>query len=705
MKVTNYELIGSIDSCPKCGAMVQITPPPDEHSSISAGEEDLFGKLPQAPTRDRLSVGPSDDVDSAAITQSAISNEDAAAHSLPQPLESDEEYSTLAPPHESTSNRILNAASTRLDEVEDYRREVEVAWQSESTQRTKQLALISLLSCFGLITAGIVFSQFVRTWREQQTVAMAPETESVSPAIDETTTSVEGDTPGSIDQTAEASDSETPITEPPRNNPVDPPPTMESSAVATDDASVTTDPIPLLMTTPFEIGPSTEAMTSVRARDPEAATSKDKEEDAPPQMNSLPPGMLKFMPLLSLETTDNQAAPVIQPPPTIDTVRIDEAAAEANPDDISNPKRKPIDVEKALAQRFAIANGGASLAELTLILSQLTTVPIELELISFDAANKRVDAPIETPTGWVSARAWIDGLCASQGLVAQSFEGRLMISADDAAINAGIAPALLLDDFGDEAANVYEWISPLLQPDAEDEPAEENLLEDLEPAPAPETRLSEDGRSIIPAPSLKSKMRAVFAIESVRLMRGLPTKLERWRTSRWMGPWPEENNASSDKSFGEWNVVDGGIGGPRLDSPRTAAGLIRSIASLNQATALVGWLNATRLDFYPGDLMMPYSRQGTAGAMLDEILGEQGLQARVCGPSLWYLGTEASYDRFEVITWLPIPPENADVIRKRLANSLSIAEPTDMPIAFEAERMLVRCPRYLARQLARIIDP
>jgi len=414
---------------------------------------------------------------------------------------------------------------------------------------------------------------------------------------------------------------------------------------------------------------------------------------------------LKFMPLLSLETTDNQAAPVIQPPPTIDTVRIDEAAAEANPDDISNPKRKPIDVEKALAQRFAIANGGASLAELTLILSQLTTVPIELELISFDAANKRVDAPIETPTGWVSARAWIDGLCASQGLVAQSFEGRLMISADDAAINAGIAPALLLDDFGDEAANVYEWISPLLQPDAEDEPAEENLLEDVEPAPAPETRLSEDGRSIIPAPSLKSKMRAVFAIESVRLMRGLPTKLERWRTSRWMGPWPEENNASSDKSFGEWNVVDGGIGGPRLDSPRTAAGLIRSIASLNQATALVGWLNATRLDFYPGDLMMPYSRQGTAGAMLDEILGEQGLQARVCGPSLWYLGTEASYDRFEVITWLPIPPENADVIRKRLANSLSIAEPTDMPIAFEAERMLVRCPRYLARQLARIIDP
>jgi len=264
---------------------------------------------------------------------------------------------------------------------------------------------------------------------------------------------------------------------------------------------------------------------------------------------------------------------------------------------------------------------------------------------------------------------------------------------------------LLLDDFGDEAANVYEWISPLLQPDAEDEPAEENLLEDVEPAPAPETRLSEDGRSIIPAPSLKSKMRAVFAIESVRLMRGLPTKLERWRTSRWMGPWPEENNASSDKSFGEWNVVDGGIGGPRLDSPRTAAGLIRSIASLNQATALVGWLNATRLDFYPGDLMMPYSRQGTAGAMLDEILGEQGLQARVCGPSLWYLGTEASYDRFEVITWLPIPPENADVIRKRLANSLSIAEPTDMPIAFEAERMLVRCPRYLARQLARIIDP
>jgi hypothetical protein len=103
--------------------------------------------------------------------------------------------------------------------------------------------------------------------------------------------------------------------------------------------------------------------------------------------------------------------------------------------------------------------------------------------------------------------------------------------------------------------------------------------------------------------------------------------------------------------------------------------------------------------------MMPYSRQGTASSMLDEILGEQNLQARICGPSIWYIGTEASYDRLEVFTWTPISRGTADTIRKRLINSFSIADAATMPVAFEDEWMLIRCPRYIARQLHRIVDP
>jgi hypothetical protein len=119
-----------------------------------------------------------------------------------------------------------------------------------------------------------------------------------------------------------------------------------------------------------------------------------------------------------------------------------------------------------------------------------------------------------------------------------------MISASDPEIDAGIAPALRLDDFGDEASEVYRWITPLLLNDPDQGPAADALDEELEVQPEVQSSLSEDGRSIIPGPSLRSRMRAVFAIESVRLLRGMPTKLERWRTIRWIGPWPEKDEAT-----------------------------------------------------------------------------------------------------------------------------------------------------------------
>ncbi|MGV3482931.1 MAG: hypothetical protein ACO1RT_00790 [Planctomycetaceae bacterium] len=648
------------------------------------------------PPVDQLAVGPPGYVDTDAITQSAVDG-------LEGPLTQEATIQPGAPPLQEPEGPPAPPTAANADtEAEQYARELGGVWQSEATQRSKQMALIALLSLFGLIAAAVVFSQFVRTWRQQEVAARVPA--EVDAALDAAVTDPQPP-PAAAPDTPTA-DRETPplIAEDPKAPAI--PPQTPTNAEAATGAQVADPPQVSPVDTPPEASPpadlqATTSINTAEVNQPLMAPPEEKgDESAVPPLNNLPPGLMKFTPLLSLSTSDNQTAQIVQPPPTIDTVRIEDAAVEEEADNEANSRREPVDVDKSFAQRFVLQHDGASLTELTLVISQLTTVPIEIELIALDAAGIRIEEAIKTAAGGMSAREWMDRTCASLGLVWHANDGRVMISASDERIDAGISSALQLDDFGDEAATVYQWLTPLL---AEEPPAPAGEGEEAE-APML-TTLSEDGRSIIPAPSLRARMRAALAIEAVRLMRGMPGRLDRWRTSRWMGPWPRENAALDGSTFGDWPLVSGGTGGTPLDSPRAAAGFVRTIASLNQKNVLVGWYDATRQGLYPADPVMPYSRELTAAGMLDEMLGEYGLQTRVCGPALWYVCSEARYDRFEVITWYEIQPGSGEQIVQRIAKSLDVADPATLPVAFDDRHLIVRSPRFLARQIPRFIDP
>ncbi len=681
LKVPHRDLIGSIDSCPKCGAMVEITEPSD---------------FPNGSVQ-QLAIGPAGSVDSDAITQSAV-HELHGGDPVPRP----DSISPTPPPQVDHQPAVAshragpNGTPTAADQAHDYRHEVEGVWQNQSTQRTKQIVLVSLLSVFGLIAAGVVFSQFVRSWQKQTAVAAVPQ-----PAVSDTEDGLEA---GRSPAYADAPEMPTSIEIPPvqvdvsvENVPIEPTPAVEHSPADLPEEPLPVDAapkVPPLVATPFDLPP-----TAPFSKDPLMVTDAVGEDSTLPMMTDIPPEMRKHLLLLNLGTAGNQAATPIQAPPNIDTVRIEDAAADEEPVADASPFRKTIEVEKQFAQRFAIDNSGDTLAELMLLASQWTTVPIGLELISLDVAGVRVDAPIKTPSGWLTARQWLDDTCAANGLETQPLNGSVMLTASDERINSSISAALNLADFGDQAANVFQWLSPIVQDDAP-----EPVAEGEEPGAAFVTVLAADGQSILTGPSLKSRLRAVLGIEAVRLMRGMPAKLERWQTSRWLGPWPMANIAAAGAAFGDWPVVAQGQGGNQLDSPRAAAGLLKNIAGLNQKNILVDWYDAMQHGLYPADPVMPYSKERTASGMLDEMLGEQGLQTRVCGPSLWYVCSEARYDRFDVIAWYAIPPGSSAEIRARLVNSLSIADTAQLPIAFEDERMLIRCPRFLARQMVKIIE-
>jgi hypothetical protein len=140
------------------------------------------GSLPLPPSdegsADRLILGDHSTVDSSEITQSAVrgsmspelGTENAENATTESAVLANEAERTLPPPTQtSVSHKPTSGAIDH--EAEEYRRQIDGVWQSEATQRKKQIVLVAMLSLFGLITAGVVFSQFVRSWREQQTIA------------------------------------------------------------------------------------------------------------------------------------------------------------------------------------------------------------------------------------------------------------------------------------------------------------------------------------------------------------------------------------------------------------------------------------------------------------------------------------------------------------------------------------------------------
>ncbi len=132
LRVTDPAIVGTIAACPKCQSMVQIDP--------VGIDPDAEGQSPPQ----QLAVG-SSSVDSQAITEDAIAPQQLAADSKPgQPFVGGELVS-----------------QEQLDPIPPTQR-----WQSERTERSRQIALIATLSFTGLLIAAAMFGWFVSSWHQ-----------------------------------------------------------------------------------------------------------------------------------------------------------------------------------------------------------------------------------------------------------------------------------------------------------------------------------------------------------------------------------------------------------------------------------------------------------------------------------------------------------------------------------------------------------
>ncbi|WP_144057716.1 hypothetical protein [Novipirellula maiorica] len=680
--MTDPSLVGTIAACPKCGSMVEIQGElPPSHAPES---------LPRNPQQVALGM---DSVDSETITRDALS----AGEFDPD---------TAAPPIQSHPEPFVGTESVPPSQLADPGMPISPdGWQSDRTRKSRQMGMIAAVSIATVLIATVVFVWFVRTWDRGSASAEieSPATAADSTDIPDAGDSVEADAiaPETNSETNSATKVDTkpeeasqPATvvpsnpddnptnldvEPSDGNPIDVTPGETKPSEVTEN-STAVKPMPSeLAAVSLPKGKSNEIPSDLLPVDPLGPiVDVDRDAAAPvvddgmSKLDEIPPELRKFTLLLDLGREANETKPTIETPPTLDKLKVEDAAEETlDPMMIATPP-PPINLDRALALKFAMNAKGYPLGDLVLLFSQLSGVPIQIDWMSLDLAQISIRERVPTARGFLSAREHLEQIGTSIGAAIQFDQSYAMITMDDTEFATRVEPLLQLDDFGDDRSTAISVLGKFLQQDAEPQPGTVKI-----------------------GNTLAEQQLAVLAFESLRRMRGLEGKLPDQFFSRWAH--------AANATTGPWPVLAAGDSGPALDAPITIAELLRRVSRKNQATCMVNWFDARRRRLSPEQLVMPYANDD-AGTMLSTLLRPFEMQVRRVDDSLWWVGTEATYDRLLLVVWSEPLGDQRDTFIQQVSDVMAGRGDEGGRITYDSvsDRVMMLLPRYIVRQLPKV---
>jgi hypothetical protein len=425
LRVTDPAIVGTIASCPQCHSMVQI----------DAQE----GSAPTPPPS--LAIGQSS-IDSEAITEDAIASADSvdvlnpAAEDAMEPIaDSGRQPFAGQPPAPVDGNR-----SVPPDQV----------WQSPRTAQRRQIALVAALSVTGLLVAATVFGWFVSVWREPNDSNTAAISD-IDPA-GETIVSVPADSPDEATVSSVTDGPAAPSTSESLNDDValpDDSPTAIDSEPAQDtlgsvasqgpDDTGATDSIPDGLIPASPLDPDAESVSPPSVSDGDQTVAIEEPEG----LQELPPELAKFTQVLP--RNGSQQKPNLMAPPTIDEIELDTAANE-DEFELSQTRPRELNLRGDLGIRMALASEGYPLADLLLLCGQVTTVPMEIDWVSFDLGGLAVATNVDVPTGWKAAQELIDSIAAALQCRWEEQQTWLVLTPNDERFGAVIANISDLDD-------------------------------------------------------------------------------------------------------------------------------------------------------------------------------------------------------------------------------------------------------------------
>lgn len=615
--------------------MVQIQRPPTEQPPTN--------QQPASQLGGQVAVGQSD-VDSQAITEDGIAQDEEGS------------LATAEMPEGFSGSEDLDADESAVSAVPPQ-------WQSDRTRRSRQIALVVALSFSGLLTAVAIFSWFVRSWQ----TSAATTAETVAPTVEPPSVEAPTSTNATDAATAAPVDS-TPSGDPSNGDPASGEPASDTEEIpppdATTDEPANPEPIPqdLLSTSPIPQDPTSQQPPA----DPDPATNNPDDERG--TMQELPPELAIYAPLLLQESPTVEAT--LKAPPTMDEVRIEAATADG-PDPLE-VRIKTLNLKADLAIELALASDdddGYPLADLMLLVSQITGVPIQLDWVSLDMAGIDINALVPIK-GRRSARQLLDDVASTLGGEIREEKTLVVFTLTDAKFDEVMAMITDLTDFGDSQSSAISVLNQFLGADA-------------------------GMRELQIGPTREDKQLAVLAIESLRRMRGIEPKIPNQRLQRW--------SQVSEHDLVQWPRYAGGKAGPQYDAPITIAGFLRRTARGNHSTCVVNWHDANRRGLAPEKLLIPFA-DADAATSLDKALSAFGIQVRQVDAQHWWVGSESTYDHLPVVVWTSPLGTSRDIFDQRI-RAVMAANPDDVylsAIDVESDRALLLLPRYIVRQLPKI---
>ncbi len=670
LRIRSPELLGQIVACPKCSGMVQIPQTPPSPADDPAGE---------AP---QIAVGPAGAVDSQAITQDSMGGEQLDA-------------SRLADPQQAGDSGVFN--ETALPAATDQAFAATAAapaagWQSDRTRRVRQIGMIATLAITGIVAATTAFIFFVQRWQQEQA------TNAPNPSVAAAETNPAGEAaPAAPDPATAPEDAAAPDTTAASEGAATPEAAGEATPPAAPEADPTTTPpadpasaakppevrepaVPVNAPAPAASETATASMAAANDLMPETILGGLAEDPAAEQKPApeLPAGLRKYTSLLAVGGEGNDEEARLESPPTVAEVQIDQPAAEA---ETASGPAAPVRLERWLGFEVALEAKAAPLSQWARVLSQVSGVPIAVDIASLDAAGIAPTAAATPPAGWQSTEAVLAGIAASVGCQIRKTDSLVIVEAPTPAITAGLETALRADDLLGETSDIMarETLAALVK----------QVTQADEVAIAPSGEVSVQGGA-------GDQWITALTLEGLRKARQQPPRLAADRTARWL---------AFNDGF-DWPRVTAQESLPPLDHPRPVIALVGQLAEANAASVVFAWSDLWQQGLTPQSRAMPWTHRVPGDDVLQQILRPYELQVRAMSEDLWWVGSQALYDRDRAVGLLQLPAEAGERVTRQLAQALGEENQEALPVAYDPAGgcLIAQLPRFLLRQLPALAE-
>lgn len=686
LRVRDASLIGQILACPKCHGMVLIAPPEGAEKASSP----LGGKAPGGDAA-RLAVG-DPAVDSEAVTRTGIQ---------PQIGET-----AASPPRTGLWENPPDGLSPTTESPDSTPDAPPVSWQSEGAARVRQIGAIVLLAAVGLISAAAIFGFVVQRWYTTRT---SPDVASAEPSKSGVSATGEAPAPAPPDpasganaaegantvESAKTAESDAPAQrDPPSAEPDqsesdaggdeggDADESMGEEAAAADRAAE--EPAPAEIDDAVPGG-------AVGGLFPEVSAGQGESEAAAAEATELPPELQQYMPLIDFANAgDLGKGNELPPPATREELRID-APEEVVPESEYPLPAEPVDVRMRMKVRMlGIDVVDRPLDQVVRVLSQVSGVPIALDLVSLDVAGIAPDSPLRFKTANQTVGAVLSRAVNEAGCRLTLGDGGIVyVSANEEKLAEVLDHALLRDDVDEAAISAADLRRLVGEVDAQ-------VKVEVDP---------QRNAWKIEGPSA-ARVRGALVIEALRMARQLPARIPRERTARWLCAVMGGEGGASPVSEVDWRPVADEAVNVNFDQPRAVEMILGELAREQDAAAVVDWPSAWSHGLTPEATALPWLRNRRAPQVVGEMLEPYGLEAFVAGQGVWWVGTREAYERMELVAVLPIENLTAAEALQRVAVASSEESPENVAAYVDevSGRLIVRLPRYLVRQLPAVLS-